>query len=444
MTTKHVILCALAMVLSTTSAFAQNGVNSPYSRYGFGILSDRAMGFNKAMAGVAQGFRDGQQINTANPASYSAIDSLTALFDLGVSLYNGNYEMGNLKQNAKNTSFDYFAFQFRARKNVGITVGILPYSNINYSFSSSAETLKGNETVTSSYSFTGNGGIHKVFLGAGWRILKPISIGVNGSFLFGDYTHTSKMAFSETAAYSMVRGYDANISTWAVDFGLQYIQPISKKDKITLGATYGLGHNINNRATRYSQTLNSSSAVQGVTRDTLKNAFQLPHSFDVGITYEHGTKWRVGADVSLEKWSDSKFPTEVGGKYLIAKNQLFDRKKIALGGEYTPNPTGRYLSRMSYRLGAYYSQSYAKADNTGVVTDKPIEYGITAGFVLPIQNRNLWHNSPKINVSFQWVHTDIPYLNSMNSSQSKLKENYLKLCLGLTFSERWFYKWKVQ
>ena len=128
---------------------------------------------------------DGQQINTANPASYSAIDSLTALFDLGVSLYNGNYEMGNLKQNAKNTSFDYFAFQFRARKNVGITVGILPYSNINYSFSSSAETLKGNETVTSSYSFTGNGGIHKVFLGAGWRILKPISIGVNGSFLFG-------------------------------------------------------------------------------------------------------------------------------------------------------------------------------------------------------------------------------------------------------------------
>ena len=76
--------------------FAQNGVNSPYSRYGFGMMADRAMGFNKAMGGVAQGFRDGQQINVSNPASYSAVDSLTALFDLGLSVFNGNYKMGNM------------------------------------------------------------------------------------------------------------------------------------------------------------------------------------------------------------------------------------------------------------------------------------------------------------------------------------------------------------
>ena len=156
-------------------------------------------------------------------------------------------------------------------------------------------------------------------------------------------------------------------------------------------------------------------------------------------------KWRVGADFGLEKWSKCKFPAEENGTYIVGKNQLNDRTKIALGGEYTPNYVGKsYFSRMSYRLGAYYSRSYAKADNTGIVTDKPTEFGVTAGFVLPIQNRNLWHNSPKINVSLQWVHTDIPYLNSITLNQSTLKENYLKLCLGLTFSERWFFKWKVQ
>jgi len=445
MTNKHIVLSILALAFTTSTAFAQNGINSPYSRYGFGIMTDRAMGFNKAMAGVAQGFRDGQQINTANPASYSAIDSLTALFDLGVSLYNGNYEMGNLRQNAKNSSFDYFAFQFRVRKNMGVTVGILPYTNINYSFSSTSETLTGNQEITSSYSFTGNGGLHKVFLGAGWRILKPISVGVNGSFIFGDYTHTSTMSFSQTAAYSMVRGYSANISTWAVDFGLQFIQPISKNDRITLGITYGLGHDITNRALRYSETLNSTSVVQGITNDTIKNAFQLPHSFDVGISYVHGMKWRVGADFSLEKWSKCKFPAEENGKYIVGKNQLNDRTKLAIGGEFTPNYIGKsYFSRISYRFGAYYSRSYAKADNTGVVTKKPTEFGITAGFALPIQNRNLWYNSPKINVSLQWVHTNIPYLNTVTLNQNTLKENYLKLCLGLTFSERWFYKWKVQ
>ena len=76
-------------ILSTTFGHAQNGINTPYSRYGFGIQSERAMGFNKGMSGVAQGFRDGQQINIANPASYSEVDSLTALFDLGLSLQNG-------------------------------------------------------------------------------------------------------------------------------------------------------------------------------------------------------------------------------------------------------------------------------------------------------------------------------------------------------------------
>ncbi len=62
---------SLAIIAASFSltVFAQNGINSPYSRYGFGIQSERAMGFNKGMGGVAQGFRNGQQINIANPAS---------------------------------------------------------------------------------------------------------------------------------------------------------------------------------------------------------------------------------------------------------------------------------------------------------------------------------------------------------------------------------------
>ena len=60
------------------SAVAQNGINSPYSRYGFGMMADRATGFNKAMGGVAQGFRDGQQINVGNPASNQTLSEQRA------------------------------------------------------------------------------------------------------------------------------------------------------------------------------------------------------------------------------------------------------------------------------------------------------------------------------------------------------------------------------
>lgn len=443
---RELFLCVCLSLFSLTIK-AQTGVNTPYSRYGFGLMSDRSMGFNKAMGGVAQGFRNGQEINPANPASYSAVDSLTALFDLGMSVYNGNYDMGNLKQNARNASFDYFAFQFRARKHLGLAVGILPYTNIDYSFTSSDEQLEGNENISSAYGFSGSGGLHKVFLGLGWQPIKFLSVGVNGGYLYGDYTHTSTMSFTESSAYSLVRGYNADISTYMLDFGLQTIIPFEGKNNLTIGATYGFGHEVKNKAYRYTETLNSSSSVQGITRDTIQNAFQLPHSLAVGAAFTHGTKWRVGADFELEKWSQCKFPANNvnSNNYYSAKEQLYDRMKIALGAELTPNALSRnYWSHVTYKIGGYFQQSYAKTDVSGQISDKPTEFGITAGASFPIQNRHIWYNSPRINVTFSWVHTDIPYLSSSTNLQNSLKENYLKLSLGITFSERWFYKWKVE
>ena len=89
------------------------------------------------MGGIAFGLRDGAQINPTNPASYTAIDSLTFLFEGGVSLQNMNISNGGVKMNAKNASFDYLAMQFRLAPWMGMSVGLLPYSNIGYSVSDS-------------------------------------------------------------------------------------------------------------------------------------------------------------------------------------------------------------------------------------------------------------------------------------------------------------------
>ncbi|MCR4613319.1 MAG: hypothetical protein K5778_04885 [Bacteroidaceae bacterium] len=419
--------------------FAQNGVNSPYSRYGFGMMADRAMGFNKAMGGVAQGFRDGQQINVSNPASYSAVDSLTALFDLGLSVFNGNYKMGNMQQNAKNASFDYFAFQFRLRRGLGVTLGILPYTNISYKFNSASSTISGSETITSTNTFTGSGGLHQVFLGAGWQPLPGLSVGANVSYLYGDYNHTSANTFSESSAFSMQRSYTADIATYKLDFGMQLTLPLSKQDDITLGATYGLGHDIKSQAIRTTQTRNSSAV--NASGDTLSNAFQLPHSIDVGITWRHAQKWRIGADFTLEKWANVRFPSDISGTYTSSKGHLNDRMKISLGGEYTPDAYGRKLLQYtSYRFGGWYSQTYARTN----ATDKPYEFGLTAGFSFPIKNRHVWYNSPRLNIALQWVHSEIPFLSSQTNQKNTLTENYLRLSVGLTFSERWFTKWRVQ
>ncbi len=435
---------------------AQNGVNSPYSRYGLGMLSDRSMGFNKGMSGVAQGFRNGQEINPANPASYSAVDSLTALFDLGVTLQNGNYKMDKLQQNVRNSSFDHFAFQFRAAKNLGVAISVMPISNIKYSFASNDESLEGTENVTSAYSFTGDGGMREVMLGMGWRPFKPVSIGVNGSYVWGDYSHNMQMSFSQSSAYNMARIYSADISTYNVQAGAQIELPLNKKDKVVLGATYTLGHDVSSNAYRSTQSL-SNNTVQAETVDTIKNAFQMPSAIAVGATYYHSDNLRIGADFELQNWNSCRFPnqqtglsTTDDGAYYSTTGQLNDRVRLSAGLDWTPvsnriaTRATNYFKRCTYKLGGFYSKSYANADFTGKVSDKPYEFGVSAGITFPIANSNTWYNVPKINMSVQWVHTNIPYMSSATQRVSQLNENYIKFNIGLTFSERWFFKWKAQ
>lgn len=447
-----------AMLLYTNNVTAQNGINSPYSRYGFGIQSDRSTSFNKSMSGVAQGYRDGQIINAQNPASYSAVDSMTALFDFGLTLQNGNYKMGKLQKNARNSSIDYAALHFRAAKNVGVAFGILPYTNIGYSFTTTQENITGNENnVTTSYTFTGDGGLHQVFLGTGWRPIKQLSFGFNASYLYGEYTHTMTNSFSDASFSSLIRGYNANISTYMLDFGLQYIQPLSAKDKITLGFTYGLGHDVDNTAKRYTETFNNTtSSIEAISGDTLRNAFQLPHSYTVGVVFNHGDKWSVGADFQLEKWSKCRLPyqNDQSDEYTSKTGSFNDKMRVAVGGSYSPvgsslaavHSGAKLFKRSTYKFGAYYSRLYANPSPNSNLNSKPTEYGLSAGITMPIHNDNLWNRSPKIHIGVQWAHTDIPYMsnNSNQPTKQTLKENYLRLNIGLTVSDRWFYKWKVK
>ena len=78
----------LMLFLVVGVCFAQNNTNSPYSRYGYGQMADQGASNSRAMGGIAYGLRDKTHTNFANPASYTAIDSLTFVFEAGMSLQN--------------------------------------------------------------------------------------------------------------------------------------------------------------------------------------------------------------------------------------------------------------------------------------------------------------------------------------------------------------------
>ena len=97
------MICVCLLLGIANMGHAQTSTNSPYTRYGFGQLSDQNFGNSVAMGGISYGLRNGLQVNASNPASYSAVDSLTFIFDFGMSLQNANFKEGKVKTNAKNS-----------------------------------------------------------------------------------------------------------------------------------------------------------------------------------------------------------------------------------------------------------------------------------------------------------------------------------------------------
>lgn len=412
------------MILSGV-AVAQNNTNSPYTRYGYGDLSTQTFGKSKGMGGVAYGLRDGYQVNGVNPASYTTVDSLTFLFDAGLSLQNTNLSNGVTKQNAGNSSFDYVAMQFRLHRRLGLTAGLLPYSNVGYSFSEADFTDPENINYKT---YSGEGGFHQAFLGLGFKVLKNLSVGVNASYFWGEITRQDHVGFAAAGNYESWRVNSLSVKDFKFDIGLQYTQPINKKNEVTIGAVFSPKNSLNNDSYLQTQTAlktGSDSYTDYVTTTKdLDATYGLPMSVGVGAAYLYDKRLTVAADYTLQKWSDVDYAGE---------KSFYDMHKVAVGMEYLPSFLGRsYFSHIKYRVGAYYSTPYYKVqDNAGNSYRASKEYGVTAGFGIPLpRTRSV------LSVSAQYV--------NVSGKQAMLNEKTMRLCIGMTFNEGWFFKRKVK
>lgn len=413
---------AFALLVSA-AAWAQGGTNSPYSQYGLGQIADRSQGFSRGMNGVGQGLRIGNAVNTLNPASYSSVDSLTMLFDVAMSGQITNMKEGDASVNAHNAAFEYATGLFRVAKNVGVSFGISPLTTVGYNYST--ETFRDEVGGKVSQTFSGDGGLRQAFVGAGWRIVGPLSVGFNFGYVWGSIDRTAASG-STTYVEALTKTFSASVSSYNLEFGLQWDQPLGKKDNLTLGLTYGLGHSLNADAT---YTIGKSAAD---TTYHATNALDLPTTLSAGLAWTHNKSWTVAADVTYQKWGKLDMPDYDAHtkQYAMMSGLLKDRYQVNAGFDYVPNAKSRnYFKRVHYRMGAGYATPYYKVNGA----DGAKEYSVSAGFAFPLQNA--YNNRSVLNISAQWVHA---------SAKDLITENTFRINIGLTFNERWFMKWKVE
>lgn len=411
----------LLVISATFTGIAQN-VTTPYSMYGYGILSDRATSMQRQMGSVGYAMNSGRQINVMNPASYAAIDSLTFLFDLGADVTMLWQKEGDAKDHSVGGGLDYITMQFPLGKYMGGSIGLLPYSSVGYAF--------GSDISHGAMQNQGEGGINQAYIGVAGRI-KNFTIGANISYSFGNILNdvfSSPVTSGQTLFEHVMQ-----IRDWDLVFGAQYTARLTQSDRITLGLTFTPKKSLHGKTWATIQETSRESVADTVAYMKMNGKYYTPMSFGGGVAFKHerASRWMVEADITYQEWSKAGYAPLYSlsnpDNMVFQGMQFNNRWRIAAGGEFTPRVRGNYFQRMAYRFGCYYNNDYLNILGNGVR-----EYGLTAGFGF-----NTPEGKTMVNLGFEWKHRQA-HPNPL------ITENYFNVTLGINFNELWFWQRKIK
>lgn len=418
------------------AASAQDGTHgaySPYSIYGIGDISKEGTAYNKSMGGVGIASRNNRFINYLNPAAITARDSLSFMADFGLQQSNNVYKQGDIKS-AHNTFNIYdFVMTFPIYRSSAFMVGITPFSDVGYDFSSyetDPEIIGNTGNIT--YDSYGSGSIYQVFAGAAVTLWKKLSLGAEFIYYFGNLDKVTKMDYSNSSYRSINSGTDISIHGTTGKFGLQFEQKLGGDVSMVLGATYKMGADMKGYSTDYKFANQSSiSDTLSYKVDTLAaKGVRFADEIGVGLSIKGGEKWSAEFNYLRSDWSNSGFDSQMG---LASVGQSSFSATVSnsfrVGFEITPNRNDirYYMRRCSYRAGAYYDRAYYKFDGHNVNS-----MGLTFGMTLPIPK---YYNGVSLGV-------DIGQRASTRNNM--IRERYAMFVIGFNIHDIWFRKNQYQ
>lgn len=394
------------MVALLCACFMPLVAQTPYSQYGFGTIDDNATGNQRAMGGAGIGMRNRTQINMMNPASYTAIDSLTFMFDFSVDYKASWYKEDDKSSQGQGGGLNYFAMQFRLGKNVAASIGLTPITHVQYTY--------GNTIANGAYTRVGEGGLSQAYLGLAYQPFKWMSMGVNVGYMFGK---TQNYVLAQTSAsigdyYTVMTVNDIRVKA-----GLQFPIQIDKKNDLVLGLTYTLGKPVWGNALAYATYTDTTSFK-------MRDYYSMPHCFGIGAGYTYDQRLTAAIDARYDMWSNADFFIPTTNSYLDMNNRM----KIAAGLEYQPKLlSSSYFDYIRYRVGGYYEHSYINVHGNSVQ-----EYGVSCGFGFPLRS-----DKSMLNISFEYSHRNghpTPLVN----------EDHFAIVVSMTFNEMWFWQRKFE
>jgi hypothetical protein len=419
----------IALILTIPSVmYGQNSssTSSPYSRFGFGTMMGTSFGRGDGMGGIGIGTRNSFQINTANPASYTSIDSLTFLVQFGLDARFTSSKTATSSNMRSNVNFNHLTFALPITKWWAGSFGFLPYASKGYDIASTDGAA--DLTTTSTSTFSGTGTLTKLYFGNAFKLGKHLSVGVNTWFMFGKIIDETYVYFPNDAnAYDYQKDNSLSAHGFGVTGGIQYQIETKHNNSFTFGATFEPKVNINSSYTIHEvRELFRGSSTQTALIDTVQhvvssnNGLNIPMSYGTGFSYSIKNRITFGADAYFQQWQGCQF---LGQQVSFYANS----SKYSVGLEYTPNQYSirSYWERVQYRFGGSYESSYLILNGNQIKG-----YAATAGIGLP-----LGRSRTELNISGEFGKLG-------TTANNLIKETYAKITIHLMLHDRWFFKQK--
>jgi hypothetical protein len=336
------LLIFFTLVVFQAGLLAQQRNHLPYSRFGLGELTPpgqvRSMGMGRS--GIA--LSSGQYLNSLNPASYSAIDSVSFFFDVGMAGDITKYRTTYSTQYGNDVNLKNLALGFRINRIWSSSVGITPYSTVGYKII----TLKDVEGTYDEFTaqLTGSGGLSQFYLDNSFLLFNRLSLGVSLTYLFGSIELLEKVGYKNFAT-------DINFRTTSYlnklyfNFGVQYFFPVKEKYRITLGGVFGSSHKLN-----FKEVINISQSDGTLLEEEDKiryDIFKTPMYIGGGLAIQYLNKLTLSMDYLYHDWTGN---SSDNSDFVYQKTNSYK-----LGIEYIPGQISKlgYFGRISYRAGYY-------------------------------------------------------------------------------------------
>ncbi|MCB0806335.1 MAG: hypothetical protein KDC05_11090 [Bacteroidales bacterium] len=422
---KRFIISGIILIFSMGIGMAQSNLSSPYSAFGLGKLYQGNNMRNYSMGKIGIATRDYFTINVKNPASYTAFDSTSFVFEGSLKGNNTTLNTTEFSESYSYATLDHLIFGFPVTNWWRSSFGLLPFSGVGYEVT---DTDFDEFTGKSAYIFKGEGGLSKFYLGNAFRFGDHFSIGVNASYLFGTIDRIQKVTYPDSAYYINTRlDNSVSIKDFDFEFGAQYYTTFENNLNLVVGATYRPEKNMSAKRNRLVRSYQRTISGVDIILDTISYNIDeegdvvMPAGYGAGISLSKRNHWLIGLDYSLDEW----------GNYQTfgVNDSLVNSQSIQFGGQIIPDANSlSYYKRIDYRWGIHYDLSSLKLSD-----EQLTGFGITFGFGLPLRGAAVRGSRSMINFG-------VEYGRFGTQNKNLIREEYYNIFVGISIYEWWFFK----